>query len=40
MFVVKIGADANAEQLVDAIEAAVNAADEVEKEISGDKDEY
>ena len=40
MFVVKITADANAEQLVDAIEAAVNSADELEKEVSGDKDEY
>ena len=40
MFVVKIPADANAEQLVDAIEATVNSADEVEKEITGDKDEY
>jgi len=40
MFVVKVAADANADQLVDAIEAAVNSADEVEKEITGAKDEY
>jgi hypothetical protein len=40
VFVVKIAADANAEQLVDGIEAAVNSADELEKEITGDKDEY
>ena len=40
MFVTKIPADANADQLVDAIEATVNSADEVEKEITGDKDEY
>jgi len=40
MFVVKIPADANADQLVDAIVAAVDSADEVEKEITGAKDEY
>jgi len=40
VFVVKIPADANADQLVDALVAAVNSADEVEKEITGDKDEY
>jgi hypothetical protein len=40
MFVVKIAADAPADQLVDAIEAAVNSADQLEKEITGDKDEY
>lgn len=40
MFVTKIPADANADQLVDAIEATVNSADEVEKEITGAKDEY
>jgi len=40
MFVTKVPADANADQLVDAIEATVNSADEVEKEITGDKDEY
>jgi hypothetical protein len=40
MFVVKIAADAPADQLVDALEAAVNSADQLEKEITGDKDEY
>jgi hypothetical protein len=40
MFVVKIPADANADQLDDAITVAVDSADEVEKEITGDKDEY
>lgn len=40
VFVVKIAADASADELVDAIEAAVNSADELEKEVTGDKDEY
>ncbi|KFN44498.1 hypothetical protein [Arenimonas oryziterrae] len=40
MFVVKIAADANAEQLVDAIEAAVNSADKLEESMSGSKDQY
>jgi len=40
MFVVKIPADADADQLIDAIIAAVDSADEVEKEITGAKDEY
>lgn len=40
MFVTKIAADANADQLIDAIQATVNSADEVEKEITGAKDEY
>jgi hypothetical protein len=40
MFVVKIPADANADQLVDAVAVAVDSADEVEKEITGSKDEF
>jgi hypothetical protein len=40
VFVVKIPADASADQLVDAVESAVDSADEVEKELTGDKDEY
>jgi hypothetical protein len=40
MFVTKIPADANADQLIDALELTVNSADAVEKEISGDKDEF
>jgi hypothetical protein len=39
VFVVKIPADANAEQLLDAIELAVNSADAVEEELTGKKDE-
>ena len=39
VFVVKIPADANADQLVDAIELAVNTADELEEELTGKKDE-
>ena len=40
MFVVKIPADASADQLVDAVAVAVDSADEVEKEITGSKDEF
>ena len=40
VFVVRIPADANADQLVDAIELAANCADKVEMEITGAKDEY
>lgn len=39
VFVVKIPADANADQLVDAIELAVSTADELEEELTGKKDE-
>ena len=39
MFVVKIPADANADQLLDAIELAVNSADAMEEQLTGKKDE-
>jgi hypothetical protein len=40
MFVVKVPADANAEQLVDAVQAAVQSADTFEATITGAKDEF
>ena len=40
IFTSKIAADASAEELVDAIEVTVSLADELEKEFSGDKDEF
>lgn len=39
IFVVKISTDASAEQLNDALKAAVRSADEVEQEFTGSKDE-
>jgi hypothetical protein len=40
VFVVKISANASATELKDAIDAAVNSADEIEQEYTGKKDEF
>ena len=40
IFTTKIPADASADELVDAIEVTVSLADELEKEFTGDKDEF
>ena len=40
VFTVKISADATADELVDALEFAVNAADKLEEEFTGSKDEF
>lgn len=40
VFTSKIPADASADELVDAIEVTVSLADELEKEFTGDKDEF
>lgn len=40
VFVAKIAADASKQELQDAIEAAAVTADEMEKELTGDKDEF
>lgn len=40
MFVVKVPADASPQQLRDALEAAALAADEIERELTPDKDEF
>ncbi|MCK4414877.1 MAG: hypothetical protein KAY32_15185 [Candidatus Eisenbacteria sp.] len=40
LFVVKVSADANSESLMSALQMALESADEMEEELTGDKDEF